>query len=122
MKLLRSILLFPLALIRFVLAIVITIYYVSVGFIKLKKKGFSRDLQKWVMGSWGSSILWSLGVEGRYFRFSIIPTLYPDAEPPELHRHPFGGQISSGYDGWENGGWQMAHGANRCKNHETHSC
>ena len=63
MKLLRIIILCPLALFRLFMIIFISAFVVFVGFIWLKSKGFSRHLQQWVMRTWGKTILFFLGVK-----------------------------------------------------------
>jgi 1-acyl-sn-glycerol-3-phosphate acyltransferase len=60
---LRAIIFFPLALIRFILIILITFAFISIGTAKLKKKGYSRELQVWGMKSWSTWILWAMGVK-----------------------------------------------------------
>lgn len=62
MRIVKSIAHFPLAVTRFVLLIVITFYYITVGYAKLKRNGFSRGLQQWEMRSWGNAILWVMGI------------------------------------------------------------
>ncbi|MBN2775003.1 MAG: 1-acyl-sn-glycerol-3-phosphate acyltransferase [Prolixibacteraceae bacterium] len=63
MKILKIILFSPLAFIKLILVILISLYIVLIGFIKLKRKGYSRELQVWAMYNWGKLILWTLGVK-----------------------------------------------------------
>ena len=63
MKILRIILLFPLALVRFLFVFFISGYVVAIGWVWLKLFGFSQRLQHWVMRTWGKSILFVLGIK-----------------------------------------------------------
>jgi 1-acyl-sn-glycerol-3-phosphate acyltransferase len=62
MKILRAIFLFPIGLIRLIFIIFISVYVVSVGWIWMKITGFNRKLQRWVMQTWGKSILFFCGI------------------------------------------------------------
>lgn len=63
MKLLRIIFLSPLALIRLIFVVFMSGYVVVVGWFWLKARGFSRQLQQWVLGTWGKSIMFVLGIK-----------------------------------------------------------
>lgn len=63
MKILRIILLFPLALIRLLFVVFMSGYVVTVGWVWMKLFGFSTTLQRWVMRTWGKSILFFLGLK-----------------------------------------------------------
>ena len=63
MKILHIILLFPLALVRFLFVFFISGYVVAIGWVWLKLFGFSQRLQHWVMRTWGKSILFVLGIK-----------------------------------------------------------
>ncbi|WP_167605151.1 lysophospholipid acyltransferase family protein [Maribellus sediminis] len=62
MKLIRTILFFPLAFIRLILLLAITAYITIVGILWLKLFGFSRKLQNWMERNWGRAIMFILGV------------------------------------------------------------
>lgn len=63
MKTVRIILLFPLALIRLVLLLVLSAFVVAVGWFWLKIFGFGRELQNWSLRTWGKSILFVCGIK-----------------------------------------------------------
>lgn len=63
MKILRIIFLFPLALFRLLFVSFMSGYVVIVGWFWLKFFGFSKRLQRWVMHTWGKSILFVLGIK-----------------------------------------------------------
>src|SRR5680860_501149 len=63
MKILRIIILFPLALVRLIFIVFISGYVVVVGWFRLKFYGFSQRLQKWVLRTWGKSIMFVLGIK-----------------------------------------------------------
>lgn len=62
MKILRTIFLFPLALLRLVLIVLATSLLAIVGVCWYKLFGFSRQLQQWILSSWGKIILVILNV------------------------------------------------------------
>lgn len=62
MKVLLIIFQFPLALIRLIFIVFMSAYVVTVGWFWLKIFGFSKRLQKWVMQTWGKSILFFCGI------------------------------------------------------------
>lgn len=61
MKIVLTILLSPLALIRLILFVLLTAYIVIVGSIWLKVFGFSRKLQRWMQKNWGKTALFVCG-------------------------------------------------------------
>ena len=63
MKILRIIFLFPLSLIRLLSIILISAFVTIVGWIWLTIFGFSRNLQSWVMQTWGKSCMFMLGIK-----------------------------------------------------------
>jgi len=63
MKWLKTVLFFPLALIRLFLVLFATAAISFAGLIKLWMFGFSRNLQHWVLLSWGKTILFICGVK-----------------------------------------------------------
>jgi 1-acyl-sn-glycerol-3-phosphate acyltransferase len=63
MKTVRAIIFFPLALARLFLIVFFTFSLMLIGLRKLKKNGFSRELQIWAMHTWGTWILWAMGVK-----------------------------------------------------------
>lgn len=63
---LRIILLSPLALIRLIYVLLISIYVVTVGYFWIKLFGFSRRTQQWVMKTWGKSILFVWGIRVKH--------------------------------------------------------
>jgi 1-acyl-sn-glycerol-3-phosphate acyltransferase len=63
MKVLRTIYLFPLALIRLIFIVIMSAYVVTVGWFWLKIFGFSKRLQQWIMQTWGKSILFFCGIK-----------------------------------------------------------
>lgn len=63
MKIVRAVLFAPLALIRLLFVVFISAYVTIIGWFWLKTKGFSRNLQQWVMGTWGRSILYMCGIK-----------------------------------------------------------
>jgi 1-acyl-sn-glycerol-3-phosphate acyltransferase len=63
MKFLRTIFLFPLALIRLIFIVIMSVYVVTVGWFWLKIAGFNKHLQQWVMQTWGKSILFFCGIK-----------------------------------------------------------
>ena len=62
MKTVRIILLAPLALVRLLLVLAITAVIGIAGSMRLKISGFSRSLQKWVLQTWGKTILRVCGI------------------------------------------------------------
>lgn len=62
MKILRIIFLSPLALLRLLFVVFMSGYVVAVGWCWLNIWGFSQRLQKWVMRTWGKSIMFFLGI------------------------------------------------------------
>lgn len=62
MKILRIVFQFPLALTRLVFIFFMSVYVVAVGWIWLKIFGFNKHLQRWVMQTWGKSILFFCGI------------------------------------------------------------
>lgn len=62
MKILRIILLSPLALIRLLLVLLSTFFFSSIAWVWMKKTGFSRKIQQWTMGNWGRSLTWICGI------------------------------------------------------------
>ncbi|NCB08338.1 MAG: hypothetical protein EOM73_09265, partial [Bacteroidia bacterium] len=63
MKILRIILLSPLALIRLLFVVFMSGYVVGIGWLWMAIFGFSQRLQQWVMRTWGKSILFFLGIK-----------------------------------------------------------
>ncbi len=63
MKLLQNIILFPLALIRLIIVVFMTIYVTIGGWFWLKFFGFSRHLQNWIMFTWGKTIMLACGIK-----------------------------------------------------------
>ncbi len=63
MNILRTILFFPLALARFILFLIWTIVILIIGSVKYKKNGFTRELQVWVMTTWGKVLIWIIGLK-----------------------------------------------------------
>jgi len=63
MKILRIIFLFPLALFRLLFISFMSAYVVIVGWFWLNFLGFSQRLQRWVMQTWGKSIIFVLGIK-----------------------------------------------------------
>ena len=57
MKIILTILLSPLALVRLILLVLLSAYVVIVGLIWLRLFGFSRKLQCWIQGNWGKTAL-----------------------------------------------------------------
>ena len=62
MKILRALFQFPIALIRLIFIFLISVYVVVVGWFWLKIFGFNKHLQRWVMHTWGKSILYFCGI------------------------------------------------------------
>lgn len=110
MKILRIIILFPLALIRLIFVLFISGYVVTVGWFWINLFGFSRKSQKWTMRTWGKSILFFLGIKiarnelpktdnfilmpnhRSYLDIFIVAALTPSAmvSKAELKKWPFG--------------------------------
>jgi 1-acyl-sn-glycerol-3-phosphate acyltransferase len=63
MKTARIILFSPLALVRLILIMIITLIVVIIGWVWLKIFGFSRKLQNWSMRTWGKSVLFVCGIK-----------------------------------------------------------
>ena len=63
MKILRIIFLSPLALIRLLFVVFMSGYVVVIGWFWLTFFGFSQRLQRWVMRTWGKSIIFFLGIK-----------------------------------------------------------
>ncbi len=72
MKIIRIIFLFPLALVRLLFIVFISVYVVVVGWFWLKMFGFSKRLQQWVMHTWGKSILFFCGIRIKRNEFPTI--------------------------------------------------
>ncbi len=62
MKILRIILLSPLALIRLLLVLLSTLFFSTIALVWMKISGFSRKVQRWTMGNWGKSLTWICGI------------------------------------------------------------
>ncbi|HYQ57922.1 MAG TPA: lysophospholipid acyltransferase family protein [Draconibacterium sp.] len=62
MKVVRVVLFSPLALIRLLMVVLISAYVTIIGWLWLKTKGFSRELQQWVVGTWGRTIIFVCGI------------------------------------------------------------
>lgn len=63
MKPIRIILFAPLALLRLLFVVFISAYVTLAGWLWLNTRGFSRSLQRWVLGTWGRSILFVCGIK-----------------------------------------------------------
>ena len=63
MKNFQTILLFPIALARLIFVVFMSGYVVFIGWIWMNLFGFSTRLQRWVMQTWGKSILFVLGIK-----------------------------------------------------------
>lgn len=110
MKWIRIILFSPLAILRLLFILIMSGYVVTVGLIWMKISGFSRKMQQWVMGTWGKSICFFLGIRiirnkipeirnfilmpnhRSYLDIFIIAALTPSAmvAKEELKKWPFG--------------------------------
>ena len=110
MKQLITILFFPLALIRLLLVLIATAVISIAGLITLWMKGFSRNLQNWVLFTWGKTVLFICGVRinrnnlpgmdnyilmpnhRSYLDIFIVASLTPSSfvGKSELRRWPFG--------------------------------
>lgn len=110
MKLLRKIVFSPLALLRLFIVVFMSGYVVTIGWFWLKTRGFSRNLQHWVMGTWGKTIMFCLGIKVKrnnlplhnnfilmpnhrsYLDIFIVAGLVPAAMvgKAELKKWPFG--------------------------------
>lgn len=79
MKLLRNIIFSPLAFCRLFIVVFMSGYVVTIGWFWLKIWGFSRKLQHWVMGTWGRTIMFCLGIRikrnelPRHNNFILMP-------------------------------------------------
>ena len=110
MKLFRIIVFSPIVLLRLIFILIISGYVVTVGLAWIKFIGFSRKMQQWVMGTWGKSICFFLGIRiirnaipeiknfilmpnhRSYLDIFIVAALTPSAmvAKEELKNWPFG--------------------------------
>jgi len=118
MKIVRAIIFFPLALIRLFLLILLTYFLILVGLMKLKKNGFSRELQIWGMRTWGSWMLWAMGVKVEIERqpepanFILMPNHRSYIDVPLIVKYNQGTLVGK----VEVGKWPMAKPAIRITN------
>jgi 1-acyl-sn-glycerol-3-phosphate acyltransferase len=63
MKILRVVFFFPVAFLRLILVVLVSLYVVIVGWFWLKFFGFSKKLQNWVLQTWGKSSIFILGIK-----------------------------------------------------------
>lgn len=63
MKILRIIICSPIAFLRLLIIVLITAYVTIGGWFCFKLKGFSRNLQQWVIGTWGRGCMFVCGIK-----------------------------------------------------------
>jgi 1-acyl-sn-glycerol-3-phosphate acyltransferase len=110
MKLLSKIVFSPLVILRLLFILIMSGYVVTVGLVWMNIFGFSRKMQQWVMGTWGKSICFFLGIRitrnaipeiknfilmpnhRSYLDIFIVAALTPSAmvAKEELKNWPFG--------------------------------
>ena len=118
MKLLRIIIFFPLALTRLLLVLFISFYVLVVGILKKKKQGYSRNLQIWVMHTWGAAVAWILGIKANVHgqpesdNFILMPNHRSYLDIPLVVKYNQGTLVGKA----EVGKWPMARTAAKLTN------